>query len=49
MRLFAEQLPSMPLFVRVKAAATRPHVLNYKIDATQPSSLWNLYEIDVDE
>lgn len=47
-RIFAEELPMIPLFPRLKLAATRPEVLNFRLDPTQPSSLWNIHEIDVD-
>ncbi|MCA9929241.1 MAG: hypothetical protein KC419_12205 [Anaerolineales bacterium] len=48
-RIFSEQLPVIPLFPQMKIAVTRPTVLNFKPDATQPSALWNLFEIDVEE
>lgn len=47
MRLFAQELPAMPLFTRMRLAATTPDVLNYGLDATQPSSLWNAFELDL--
>lgn len=47
--LFAEQVPIIPLFLRLKVAVARPQVLNFGIDATQPSELYNLYEIDVQQ
>ncbi|MEJ2746940.1 MAG: ABC transporter substrate-binding protein [Anaerolineae bacterium] len=46
-RIFAQQLPSLPLFLRLNVAATQPDVLNFQMDPTQPSSLWNLYEVDI--
>ncbi len=46
-RIFAEELPSLPLFPRVKLAVARPEVLNFGLDATQSSELWNLFEIDL--
>ena len=48
-RIFAEELPSLPLFPRVKLAVARPEVLNFGLDATQNSELWNLFEIDLVE
>ncbi|MCB8944744.1 MAG: peptide ABC transporter substrate-binding protein [Ardenticatenaceae bacterium] len=46
-RIFAEQLPVVPLFPRLKAAVTRPSVCNFRLDPTQPSELFNIYEIGV--
>ncbi|MBK8900205.1 MAG: hypothetical protein IPM53_03390 [Anaerolineaceae bacterium] len=46
-RIFAEELPSLPLFPRVKLAVVRPEVLNFGLDSTQNSELWNLFEIDL--
>lgn len=46
-RIFAEELPSLPLFPRVKLAVARPEVLNFALDSTQNSELWNLFEIDL--
>ena len=46
--IFAEQLPVVPLFPRLKAAITRPTVCNFSLDPTQPSELVNLYEIGID-
>lgn len=45
LRIFAEELPILPLFARVKAAVARPEVTNFDVDPTQPSELWNLFEI----
>lgn len=47
-RIFAEELPAVPLFPRVKMAAARPEVLNFGVDASQNSELWNLFEIDLE-
>jgi peptide/nickel transport system substrate-binding protein len=44
-RIFAEQLPVVPLFPRLKAALTRPGVCNFRLDPTQSSELHNLFEI----
>lgn len=46
-RIFAEELPALPLFPRVKLAVARPEVLNFAPDVTQNSELWNLFEIDL--
>jgi peptide/nickel transport system substrate-binding protein len=48
LRIFTEEVPIIPLFPRLKVAATRPEVLNFHLDPTQQSSLWNIFEIDVD-
>lgn len=47
--VFAAELPSLPLFPRVKLAVARPEVLNFDLDATQNSELWNLFEINLQE
>ena len=47
LRLWSEQIPIIPLFMRLKVAATRPGILNFVVDPTQESELWNLYEIDI--
>lgn len=47
LRIFAEELPIIPLFSYIKLAAARPEVMNLRLDTTQPSELWNLYELDV--
>lgn len=46
--IFSDQVPVIPLFLRLKVAATRPEVLNFNMDATQNSELYNIYEIDLD-
>lgn len=45
--IFAENLPVIPLFFRQKVSAVRPHIQNFVLDPTQPSALWNLFEIDI--
>ncbi|MCA9953848.1 MAG: leucine-rich repeat domain-containing protein [Anaerolineales bacterium] len=47
MRLFAEQLPTLPLFPRLQVAATAPYVRNFGLNPTQPSELWNIEELDI--
>jgi hypothetical protein len=37
----------IPLFSHVKVAAATPDVLNFKLDPSQESALWNLFEIDL--
>ena len=48
-QIFTEELPIIPLFHYLKTAVTRPTVLNFQPDASQPSELWNLAEIDIEE
>ncbi|MCA9933931.1 MAG: peptide ABC transporter substrate-binding protein [Anaerolineales bacterium] len=47
-RIFSDEVPIIPLFLRLKVAATRPDVLNFQIDPTQNSELWNIFEIDLE-
>lgn len=49
LRLWSQQVPIIPLFMRLKVAAARPEVLNFVVDSTQSSELWNLYELDMVE
>jgi peptide/nickel transport system substrate-binding protein len=49
LRIFAEELPVMPLFFRLRVGATRPEVLNFHLDSSENSELWNLYEVDFEE
>ncbi|MCB8978942.1 MAG: hypothetical protein H6657_16125 [Ardenticatenaceae bacterium] len=48
MRLFAEQLPTLPLFPRLQVAATAPYVRNFGLNPTQSSELWNVHELDME-
>jgi peptide/nickel transport system substrate-binding protein len=41
--LFLQNVPSIPLFAHPKVALARPEVMNFKLDSTQPSELWNLF------
>ena len=45
-RIFTEQVPAIPLFLRLKVAAIHPDVVNFQLDPTQTSELYNLYELD---
>ena len=40
-------LRTLPLFLSLKVAAARPEVLNFSLDATQNSELFNIYEYDL--
>lgn len=48
-QIFTEELPIIPLFHYLKTAVTQPTVLNFQPDASQPSELWNLAELDIEE
>jgi peptide/nickel transport system substrate-binding protein len=43
-RLFAEDLPAIPLFAWPRYGAARPQVTGYQLDANSPSELWNIEE-----
>lgn len=47
-RIFSQEVPVIPLFLRLKVAAARNDVLNFGVDPTQNSELYNMYEIDLD-
>lgn len=47
MRIFARELPSVPLFARMRLAATTPEVLNFRLPSAEPSELWNVFEWDL--
>ncbi len=47
LRIWAEQVPMVPLFNYLKVAAVRQGVTGLRLDPTQPSELWNVYEWDV--
>lgn len=46
--IFAEELPAIPLFWRLRVAVTHPRVLNLALDATTRSELWNIEALDVE-
>ena len=48
-RIFAQNLPTIPLFLRLKVALTRPGVQNFKLNSSQNSEFWNFYELDIAE
>ncbi|MGD9101724.1 MAG: peptide ABC transporter substrate-binding protein, partial [Anaerolineae bacterium] len=43
-RIFADQLPVIPLYLRFKLAATRPDMQNFIMDPTANSEMWNIEE-----
>jgi peptide/nickel transport system substrate-binding protein len=48
-RIFAQEVPIIPLFLRLKVAAARPEVRNFGVDPTQNSEMYNIFEIDLDQ
>lgn len=47
LRIWAEQLPMLPLFSYPRVAAARIHVRGLQLDPTQTSELWNISTWDV--
>jgi peptide/nickel transport system substrate-binding protein len=47
--IFAEDLPVIPLFLRLKLAATRPDMCNFIMDPTANSEMWNIEAFDYGE
>jgi peptide/nickel transport system substrate-binding protein len=45
--IFSENVPVLPLFLRLKVAAARPEIVNFGVDPTENSELYNIYEIDI--
>lgn len=46
-RIFSEDVPVIPLFLRLKVAAARTDICNFGVDPTQNSELYNLFEIGI--
>jgi peptide/nickel transport system substrate-binding protein len=46
--LFAEYLPVIPLYLRLKLAATRPDMKGFIMDPTESSEFWNIEEFDIE-
>jgi len=44
--IFSEQLPVVPLFLRLKLAITRPDMCNFIMDPTANSEMWNIEAFD---
>jgi len=44
--IFGNELPVVPLFLRLKLAATRPDMCNFIMDPTANSEMWNVEEFD---
>ncbi len=47
--IFAEQLPVVPLFLRLKLAAYRPEVGGFVMDPTENSEMWNIENFDLQQ
>ena len=47
--IFSDQVPVIPLFLRLKVGAARTNVLNFGVDPTQNSELYNIFEIDLQQ
>jgi peptide/nickel transport system substrate-binding protein len=47
-RIFAEQLPVVPLFLRLKLAAYAPYVTGFIMDPTENSEMWNIEMFDIE-
>ncbi len=45
-RLFAEELPAIPLYYQLKAAISRPDLCGLDLDVTARSLLWNIEALD---
>lgn len=48
-RIFSEQLPVIPLFLRLKIAASRPEVTGFIMDPTENSEMWNIEAFDLQQ
>jgi len=46
-RIWAADLPSLPLYIRIKVAACRPGVYGFLLDPTETGELWNVEKIGV--
>ena len=44
--IFAEDLPSIPLYAHLRVAAARPDFCGFSLDPTSSSALWNIEEFD---
>lgn len=48
-RIFSERLPVLPLFQRLKATLARTSVIGLAPDPTEPSELWNIEQLDLQQ
>lgn len=44
-KLFAQELPVLPLYFRLKLAASRPDLCGFEMDVTTRSVLWNMEQL----
>ncbi|MDY6877679.1 MAG: peptide ABC transporter substrate-binding protein [Chloroflexota bacterium] len=47
--IFSEELPAIPLFMWLRVALAQPRVLNFVLDSTAQSELWNVEMWDLQE
>lgn len=47
LRRFGEGVPALPLYSNLHVALTRPQVVGFRPDPTQPSELWNVAAFDL--
>lgn len=47
-QIFTEELPALPLFLRIQVAATRPSVKHLILDPTERSEMWNVEMFDLE-
>jgi len=45
-QIFSEDLPIIPLYLRLKLAASRPDMCGFFVDPTNNSEMWNIEEFD---
>ncbi|MCP5096880.1 MAG: hypothetical protein GY943_15120 [Chloroflexi bacterium] len=48
-RIFSEDVPVIPLFLRLIVAAARPEVLNFGVDPTGGTEMQNIYMFDLEQ
>ena len=48
-KIFSDQLPVVPLFLRLKIAAYRPEVTGFIMDPTENSEMWNIENFDLSQ
>jgi peptide/nickel transport system substrate-binding protein len=46
-RIFAEQLPVVPLYLLTKGVVTRPDIISVIVDPTEESVFWNIEAFDI--
>ena len=47
-RIFAEELPSLPLFLNLKLAGIRTNVRGFDMDPSEATEMWNIEAFDLD-